>query len=278
MSVFDDARSPGTVIRPHNHYGGFALEEIRQFTGPNLSTDTVGSLRDLFRLPALAEVAPSVLDLSALDDDEARTSVDPDLAARHERLLHWLSACGNGTWDRFIRACLALGLARPGERARLRSLVRRLMLLGHVQVSPDQQHWCVCPLTLVSSEAEKDTVFVCGQQTAAVRRDLERQLGGAESQGQPDDDGPPRLAFRADAESAAAVKAAAGVPVRFAGFVARKLCDALPAYSGWLASLPTDGALRTAAFVSCAGRRPELLASCTSVRGGWSRRRPGGAI
>jgi hypothetical protein len=126
------------------------------------------------------------------------------------------------------------------------------MLLGHLQVSPDQQHWCVCPLTLVSSEAEKDTVFVCGQQTAAVRRDLERQLGSAERQGQPDDDGPPRLTFRADAERAAAVKAAAGVPVRFAGFVARKLCDALPAYSDWLASLPTDGALRTAAFVRCA--------------------------
>ena len=51
------------------------------------------------------------------------------------------------------------------------------MLLGHVQVSPDQQHWCVCPLTLVSSEAEKDTVFVCGQQTAAVRRDLGLVLG-----------------------------------------------------------------------------------------------------
>jgi len=85
-----------------------------------------------------------------------------------------------------------------------------------------------------------------------VRRDLERQLGSAESQGQPDDDGPPRLAFQADTERAAAVKAAAGVPVRFAGFVARKLCEALPAYSGWLASLPTDGALRTAAYVSCA--------------------------
>jgi hypothetical protein len=252
-SVFGDARYVGTIIVSHDHRGGFALEEIRRFTGPNLTTDTVGSLRDLFRLPALAELAPMVLDLSALDEEEARASVDPDLAARHVRLVDWLSACGSGTWDRLVRACAALGLARLDERARLRTLIRRLMLLGHVQVSsPDPQRWSVCPLTLVASGTEADTVFVCGQQTAAVRRDLERQLGNAEYQSQPDDDGPPRLAFRSGVERAAAVTTAAGVPVRFAGFIARRLCDALPDYTGWLASLPTDGALRTAAFVSSA--------------------------
>jgi hypothetical protein len=250
--VLQAAGNTGTIFRPTDHLGGFTLEEIRRFTGPNLTTDNVGSLRDLFRLPVFAEAVPTVLDLSALDEEEIDASVDLELAVRHVHLIDWLSACGSGTWDRFVRACLALGLARPDERVRLRSLVRRLMLLGHVQVSPDQQHWCVCPLTLAASETEEDTIFVCGQQTAAVRSDLEQQLGRAESQGQPDDDGPPRLAFRVGPERAAAVTTAAGIPVRFAGFVAQTLCDALPDYPAWLGSLPTDGALRTAAFASCA--------------------------
>src|SRR5262249_11566631 len=79
-----------------------------------------------------------------------------------------------GSWELSVRDALSLGLARPDEPNRLRSLVRRLMLLGHAQVSPDQQHWCACPLTLVASETERDTVFVCGQQTEAVRRALQQ--------------------------------------------------------------------------------------------------------
>src|SRR4051794_14893942 len=63
QSVFGDARHVGTIIVPHDHRGGFALEEIRRFTGPNLTTDTVGSLRNLFCLPALAEITPYTLDL-----------------------------------------------------------------------------------------------------------------------------------------------------------------------------------------------------------------------
>jgi len=80
--VLQAAGNCGTIFRPNDHDGGFTLEEIRRFTGPNLTTENVGSLRDLFRLPALAEIVQTVLDLSALDEEEIHTSVDPDLASR----------------------------------------------------------------------------------------------------------------------------------------------------------------------------------------------------
>jgi hypothetical protein len=87
---------------------------------------------------------------------------------RYDRLLQYLSACGEGSWDAFRRVCAALwtdGTACPPAR-----VLRRLSVLGHVCVAPDRSRWRVLPPLLVQSPSleeapgDDEAVFLlCGQ-------------------------------------------------------------------------------------------------------------------
>src|SRR6266545_1032543 len=249
QEVFQGLPHVGGLIRPGRR-GGHTLEEIRAITRGTLATDSIGSLDTLFRDLVEMEVRILALDLSA-SAEEYLDAANPALAQQHERLLAYLSSCGEGPWERFVRAAIALGLARPDQPLRLRSLIRRLVLLGHVQTSFDQQRWSVCPLTLVTRESEPDTVFLCGPRTAGLVAELERQFGAAELIQQPLHDGPACMVFRADAEKISTVTQIGNLPSSHAGLIARRLASVLPAYDGWLASMTTDGSLRMAAFPDC---------------------------
>jgi hypothetical protein len=237
-------------MRPSGRYGGYTLGEIQGITRGTLSTDSIGSLDGLFRDLVQIEVPIPALDLSA-SPEESLDTADPKLERRHELLLAYLSCCGEGSWDRFARAATALRLARPDQPLRLRSLIRRLILLGHVQTSANQERWSVCPLRLVTRDDEPEGLFLCGPRTPGVLAELERLFGAAEAIHQPLYDGPPCVVFRADPEKIAGVTLVGGVPASHAGAFARRLAEALPHYEGWLASLPTDGSLRMAAFPDC---------------------------
>jgi hypothetical protein len=249
QEVFQAVRYVGGLIRP-TRKGGHTLEEIRSITRGALTTDSIGSLNSLFRDLALVDVRIPPLDLSA-SEEEFLDASNPGLARRHDCLLTYLSACGEGSWERFVRAAVALGLAKADQHLRLRSLIRRLVLLGHVQTSFDQQRWSVCPLTLVTRESEPGAFILCGSRTARVLSDLEQHLGAPERIGQPLDDGPECLVFRAAPEKLATVTHAGGLAVSQSGSFATRLAAVLPDYQGWLASLPTDGSLRMASFPDC---------------------------
>lgn len=248
--LLTDLGQIGKVVRPTDRYGGHTLEEIRSITRGTLTTDSIGSLDSLFRDLALVDVRIPDLDLSA-SEEEFLDAADSGLAQRHDRLLVYLSACGEGAWERFVRAVVSLGLARADQHRRLRSLIRRLVLLGHVQTSSDQQRWSVCPLTLVARECEPGSFIHCGSRVQSVIADLEQQLGDSERIAQPLDDGPSCLVFRATSEKLATVTHAGGLSVSLSGPIAAQLAAVLPDYQGWLASLSTDGSLRMASFHEC---------------------------
>jgi hypothetical protein len=246
QEIIQEIRYAGSVIRPSRN-GGHSLDEIRSITRGNLETSSIGSLDSLFRDLAREEAAVPTLDLSA-SEEEFLDAPNPDLAQAHNHLLAYLSACGEGTWDRFARAAAELRLGTLDRPNRMRSLIRRLMLLGHLQTSADQQHWSVCPPTLVERESEPGVYFLCGSRTSALVADLERQLGAAERASHPLDDGPACLLFRATPEMVESVTLAGGLTLRRSGQFAGHLAVALPDYPAWIASLPTDGSLRMAAF------------------------------
>lgn len=246
QEIIQEIRYIGVVIRP-SRKGGHFLDEIRGITRGTLETSSIGSLDTLFRDLAREEAPVPTLDLSAALEEFLEVP-NPDLAHAHDHLLTYLSALGEGTWERFARAAAALRLGALDRPDRMRGLIRRLMLLGHVQTSSDQQHWSVCPPALVERESEPGVYFLCGSRTPALVADLESQLGAAERVSQPLDDGPACLLFGAAPERVEAVALAGGLPVCRSGSFAGQLAAVLPGYPAWVESLPVDGELRMAGF------------------------------
>lgn len=236
-----------SIFRPHDHHGGFTLPEVQKFSAAGFTTDVVGNLVALFRSPVFANEPPAVLDLS-LPLDDPTEEPNPAQTARYERLLAWASAVGGGSWDRFAGACAALGLAARNETSRLRALVRRLMLLGHLQIAPDEKSWAMCPLALAEFEGDPGRVFWCGPRTAALRAELVSHFGPVEELRQPGDAGPPRLAFRTTLAAVRSVKEVCDLPLRAVESPARRLAAALPDFPAWIASLRSDAGIHTAAF------------------------------
>ena len=94
---------------------------------------------------------------------EVEEAGDSTLEVKHNRLLYWLSATAEGTWQTFARVCNVLQLAKDVQDAR--SIFRRLILLGHIESSSDGQKWSICPTTLVQCAADTEVCFLAGQRT-----------------------------------------------------------------------------------------------------------------
>jgi hypothetical protein len=97
-----------------------------------------------------------------------------------DRLLAWLSAAGAGSWTTFVRVSGELDI--PEEEAR--RVLRRLTLLGHVQVSLGGRHWEAMPPTLVEMATDPETSFWTGGRTPLSDKEV--------SDPQPGEAGPPR--------------------------------------------------------------------------------------
>jgi hypothetical protein len=151
----------------------------------------------------------------------SRTLAGPRSRAM-DRLLAWLSAAGAGSWPTFVRVCDELGL--PEEEAR--RLLRRLALLGHVEVAPDGRRWEALPPALVELAAAPGTSFWTGGRTTL--------LDGEASDPQPGEAGPPRrLVPRGTAPP---------LPWIIREAVTERLVG-MPDLAGWLASLEVVPAL-----------------------------------
>lgn len=86
-----------------------------------------------------------------------------------DRLLHWLSVLGGGTWQAFCAACEALNIAdKP------RHVFRRLRLLGHVEYLDHGTRWQVCPPCLVQS-ANNSYSYLIGQRTPSMLAEIAHQ-------------------------------------------------------------------------------------------------------
>ena len=99
------------------------------------------------------------------------------------KLLYWLSTTGKGTWTNFQATCKVLGLSEPGR------VLRRLRLLGHLEVGDNGQYWQVCPPCLVQSGPL--TYFLAGQRNGSLLARLKGIAGMTLNKtAQPDEAGP----------------------------------------------------------------------------------------
>lgn len=157
---------------------------IKSMTGPTeLETH---SLNALTYKSLWADDPGDPFDLSSTPSDEKDPS-DPSLGERYDRLLYWLSANAEGTWQTFARVCHVLQLADDTNQTR--SIFRRLTLLGYIESSGDGQKWSICPTTLVQCAADSDICFLTGQRTPKLIKQFNERWK-VESIPQPDYQGP----------------------------------------------------------------------------------------
>ena len=108
-------------------------------------------------------------------EDGNVTSPDPypEQTDNYNKLLQWLSAHGQGTWQQFRTACHTLGLD-PTLRTSNR-ILRRLRLLGHVEVtSDDRPKWFIAPSSLVTTDSANGcySTFLAGQRSPVLLKAL----------------------------------------------------------------------------------------------------------
>lgn len=94
----------------------------------------------------------------------------PEMSKRFERLLWWISVRGEGTYQSFVQACITLGATQDMQD--VRSILRRMRLLGHMECSDDGRKWAAAPAALVRFPSNDERGFLAGQRTPALLNKL----------------------------------------------------------------------------------------------------------
>jgi hypothetical protein len=181
---------------------------------------------------------PLEVDLTALLQAPLRLAphVNGEQQQRYLHLLFWLSAAGHGSWDTFVRVSGQLGASKDNDAAR--RLMRRLILLGHLESNPNGSAWSAAPAALVQLAADPTRAFWCGQRGEPTRRRLGEVWPIATSEPQPGDDGPPRwLVTVGKVRDPAVILKARALPISWEGAAAERWISQMPNLDGWRASL-----------------------------------------
>ena len=180
-------------------------------------------------------------DLSDASFNEENTE-DNSLGKRYNRLINWLSANAEGTWQAFARVCEVLQLADDTKGAR--SIFRRLILLGYIESSSDGQKWSICPTTLVQCATEPEVCFLAGQQTPNLIKQLSTHWE-IENIPQPGYQGPSCVKVHSNLSADLLTDE---LQVEFVGIVSVQLASLLPDLEGWKATLTTIDRINTAHY------------------------------
>ncbi len=156
----------------------------------------------------------------------------PKVCARFEHLLHWLSARGEGTWDALKQAGETLGVFNDRQGAR--SALRRLSLLGHIDLSDDGSRWSISPASLVRFPDGPESGFLAGQRTGPLLRNV-GELWPVNETRQTLYPGPPRIDLESVTPQGAEDVATLGVSD--AGATSTRLTHLLPDLDEWKDSL-----------------------------------------
>ena len=161
-------------------------------------------------------------------------------SALFERLLHWLSVRGEGTWEGFKQACDVLRVAADKQEAR--SALRRLSLLGHLELSDDGSRWSASPAVLIRFPDNPDGGFLAGRRTGSFLRRV-REFWHINETPQSYYSGPPRIDLNLDgAENTAALE------ITDAGATSTRLAALPPDLNEWKDSLQSLDNLRVASY------------------------------
>ena len=202
------------------------------------------SRRVKFRLPI--RIAPSD-PLSYEHEPRTPRAQYRDTTDQHNRLLLWLSAHGHGTWQQFKAACDTLGLAPTYIYSG--HILRRLRLLGHMDISGNGQQWFIAPASLVATGPEDGRyhTFLAGQRSPALLGAL-CDAADVEKETQRDGNAPEKVrvifASRADALGFAEDFSQHQYPLYLAGQAALEIAVALPDLTGWENNLSSQSIVR----------------------------------
>ena len=199
------------------------------------------SLNTLKYKPLWSNNVGDPFDLSDAPFNEGNTE-DNSLGERYNRLINWLSANAEGTWQAFARVCEVLQLADDTKGAR--SIFRRLILLGYIENSNDGQKWSICPTTLVQSATEPEVCFLAGQQIPNLIKQLSAHWE-IENIPQPGYQGPSCVKVHSNLSADLLTDE---LQVEFVGIVSVQLARLLPNLEGWKAILTTIDRINTAHY------------------------------
>ncbi len=172
----------------------------------------------------------------------AETIDDPSLGDRYNRLLHWLSATCEGTWQTFKNVCSILQLVDDVNTAR--SIFRRLTLIGYIESSENGQRWSICPTTLVQCATDQDLYILTGQQIPMLIEQLMERYE-VELLPQPNYQGPSCVRINGIFTNEVSLN---GFNIGHAGTVSVQLAQLLPDLEGWKDILPVIDRLSTTSY------------------------------
>ena len=219
----------------------------------------------------------------------AFTYYDPTQPAAHstvdstpfDRFLQWLSAAGEGRWESFLRVARILGVAADAPNAR--RLFRRLVLLGHLESSPDGRAWSIAPPVVVRSAAQLQSAFWCGCRSGSLLQSLPTLWQVSDPVPQPDGFGPAMRPIvlpteRGDQWLSASTEPPTWHTPSWGGPVAERLAALLPHIDEWVKTLqpiatltPPDAVeqwdLASASFLNAPGFRIDPTGRCHGTTG-----------
>lgn len=222
----------------------FTFAEIRQMVGAE------HSVYDYVRLIPYIRPAP----LPASDPFEERdiatekAVTGDEIVARtqqYDRLLAWLSATGNGSWQGFQQIWQILGGKETPAQAQ-----RRLRLLGHIETSVDRKRWAIAPAVVfpITSGERAGQWVLCGQRDARLLQHF-RQRVTVECVPQDCGDGPATVYLHTrDPEDMATILESIERPVYQVEQAGLMLAQLLPPLDRWKETLEPLHGVRPHAY------------------------------
>lgn len=223
----------------------FTFDEIRQMVGAE------HSVHDYVRL--IPYVRPHIPPLSDPFEETGAEAVEKVVASdevatrtqRHDRLLNWLSAAGQGSWPLFQNTWQGLGGTESPQQ-----VLRCLRLLGHTETSADRKRWTAAPsvvFPITSGDRAGQWVF-CGRRDTRLTQSF-RQHVGIEITPQEHGDGPGTVYLQVkNPEHLATILQTIDRPVYQVEQTGLKLAQALPSLDGWKQSLEQLQGIRPHAY------------------------------
>ena len=151
---------------------------------------------------------------------------DSAMSERFAKLLYWLSSYGDGTRQTFAQACQTLD-AEEENRGGVGSVIRRLRLLGHMELSDDGSKWSAAPPAFVRFPDGSGNGFLAGARTLSLLANVEPRAAA----NQPNRMGPPRVEMAWDDARSSSQN------IADAGAVSTELANLLPSLNDWKATL-----------------------------------------
>jgi hypothetical protein len=223
----------------------FTFDEIRQMVGAEHSVHDYVRLIPYVR----SSTAPTSDPFEEIGVEELEKAVASDeivaRTQRYDRLLGWLSATGQGSWQVFQNTWQILeGKDNPQH------VLRRLRLLGHIETSADRKHWAMAPSTIfpITSGARAGQWALCGQRDTKLLQSF-RQHVGVEIIPQEQGDGPATVYLQArNLEQLATTLETISRPVYQVEQAGMNLARVLPPLDEWKRSLETLQGIRPHAY------------------------------